>query len=86
MAPGLQAKLLRVLENGQYRRVGSTQENQANVRVIAATNKVLEDEMRAGRFREALPHLRLAAAMKRHADYDDAVRRVEEWLGKSEPA
>ena len=41
---------------------------------------------RAGRFREALPHLRLAAAMKRHADYDDAVRRVEEWLGKSEPA
>jgi Flp pilus assembly protein TadD len=37
---------------------------------------------RAGRFREALPHLRLAAAMKRLADYDDAVRRVEEWLGK----
>ena len=39
---------------------------------------------RAGRFREALPHLRLAAAMKRHTDYVDAVRRVEEWLGKSE--
>jgi tetratricopeptide (TPR) repeat protein len=37
---------------------------------------------RAGRFREALPHLRLAAAMKQHADYADAVRRVEEWLGK----
>jgi DNA-binding NtrC family response regulator len=54
MAPGLQAKLLRVLENGHYRRVGSTQENQANVRVIAATNKVLEDEMKAGRFREDL--------------------------------
>ena len=41
---------------------------------------------RAGRFREALPHLRLAAAMKRHTDYDEAVRRVEEWLGKSEHA
>jgi predicted Zn-dependent protease len=41
---------------------------------------------RAGRFREALPHLRLAAAMKRHSDYDDAVRRVEEWLGKSDHA
>jgi tetratricopeptide (TPR) repeat protein len=41
---------------------------------------------RQARLAEALPHLRLAAAMKRHTDYDDAVRRVEEWLGKSEPA
>jgi Flp pilus assembly protein TadD len=39
---------------------------------------------RAGRFREALPHLRLAAAMKTQSDYADALRRVEEWLGKSE--
>jgi Flp pilus assembly protein TadD len=38
---------------------------------------------RGGRFREALPHLRLAAAMKQHSDYVDAVRRVEAWLGKS---
>ena len=38
---------------------------------------------RAGRFREALPHLRLAAAMKQSADYEEAVRRAEEWLGKS---
>jgi predicted Zn-dependent protease len=37
---------------------------------------------RAGRFREALPHLRLAVAMKRQPDYEDAVRRVEQWLGK----
>jgi hypothetical protein len=35
---------------------------------------------------EALPHLRLAAAMKQDADYTEAVRRVEEWLGKSENA
>jgi Flp pilus assembly protein TadD len=41
---------------------------------------------RAGRFREALPHLRLALAMKHHADYRDAVHRVEQWLGKSSPA
>jgi DNA-binding NtrC family response regulator len=54
MAPGLQAKLLRVLENGHYRRVGSTQENQANVRVVAATNKVLEEEIKTSRFREDL--------------------------------
>ncbi|GAA2698925.1 MULTISPECIES: tetratricopeptide repeat protein [Actinoplanes] len=38
---------------------------------------------RAGRFREALPHLRLAAAMKQQPDYQEAVRRVETWLGKS---
>lgn len=38
---------------------------------------------RAGRFSEALPHLRLAAAMKRHDDYDEALRRVQEWVGKN---
>ena len=54
MAPGMQAKLLRVLENGQYRRVGGTQEQHADVRIIAATNKPLEEEQRAGRFREDL--------------------------------
>jgi DNA-binding NtrC family response regulator len=54
MSPGLQAKLLRVLENGHYRRVGSTHEVHADVRVIAATNKPLEEEIKANRFREDL--------------------------------
>jgi DNA-binding NtrC family response regulator len=54
MAPSLQAKLLRVLEDGHYRRVGGTQEVQANVRIVAATNKPLEEEQKAGRFREDL--------------------------------
>jgi len=54
MAPGLQAKLLRVLENGHFRRVGSTKESQADVRVVAATNKNLEEEQKQGRFREDL--------------------------------
>jgi len=54
MSPALQAKLLRVLENGHYRRVGSTQDRYANVRILAATNKPLEEEVRQGRFRDDL--------------------------------
>jgi transcriptional regulator with PAS, ATPase and Fis domain len=54
MAPGLQAKLLRVLENGAFRRVGGTAEMHADVRVIAATNRPLEEEIKENRFREDL--------------------------------
>ena len=54
MSPALQAKLLRVLEDGHYRRVGGTQECRADVRVVAATNKPLEEEQKAGRFRADL--------------------------------
>jgi transcriptional regulator with PAS, ATPase and Fis domain len=54
LSPSLQAKLLRVLEDGHYRRVGGTQELLANVRVIAASNRSLEEEQRLGRFREDL--------------------------------
>ena len=54
MAPGLQAKLLRVLEDGHYRRVGGTQEQNADVRVVAATNRDLAEEIKNNRFREDL--------------------------------
>ena len=54
MAPVLQSKLLRMLEDGCYRHVGGTHELRANVRVVAATNRALEDELKAGRFREDL--------------------------------
>ncbi|TWT38167.1 Nitrogen fixation protein VnfA [Posidoniimonas corsicana] len=51
---GLQAKLLRVLEDGMLRRVGSIREQQVNVRIIAATNRDLAKEVEQGRFREDL--------------------------------
>jgi two-component system nitrogen regulation response regulator NtrX len=49
-----QAKILRILQEHQFERVGGTQTLEVNVRVIAATNKNLETEMAAGRFREDL--------------------------------
>lgn len=52
----MQAKLLRVLENGEYQRVGETQVRKSRARVIAATNRNLRDEVRAGRFRGDLYH------------------------------
>ncbi len=53
--PGsLQAKLLRVLEDGSMRRIGSVQERRVNVRLLAATNRDLTHEVEAKRFREDL--------------------------------
>lgn len=52
----LQSKLLRVLENGEYQRVGETQTRSSRARVIAATNRDLRQEVREGRFRADLYH------------------------------
>jgi DNA-binding NtrC family response regulator len=52
----LQAKLLRVLENGEYQRVGETQSRVSNARVVAATNRDMRAEIRNGRFRADLYH------------------------------
>jgi DNA-binding NtrC family response regulator len=51
---GLQAKLLRVLEDKKVRRLGGTQQHEVNVRIIAATNQDLREAIRAKRFREDL--------------------------------
>jgi two-component system response regulator AtoC len=54
MLPALQAKLLRFLEEKSFKRVGGSQDLRVNVRVIAATNRDLEKEVREGHFREDL--------------------------------
>jgi DNA-binding NtrC family response regulator len=54
MTAPLQAKLLRFLEEKAFRRVGGSSDIRVDVRVIAATNRNLEEEVRAGRFREDL--------------------------------
>jgi len=50
----LQSKLLRVIQDGEFERLGSPRSIKVNVRIIAASNRNLEEEIRAGRFREDL--------------------------------
>ena len=54
MVPGLQAKLLRFLEEKTFKRVGGAADIRVDVRVVAATNRNLEDEVKHGKFREDL--------------------------------
>jgi DNA-binding NtrC family response regulator len=74
MPGSLQAKLLRVLEDGSMRRIGSVKERRVDVRLLAATNRHLAEEVKAGRFREDLYYrinvmaLQLPPLRERHGD------------------
>lgn len=56
LPPDLQSKLLRVIENGEFQRVGETQSRKSRARIVAATNRDLRREVREGHFRTDLYH------------------------------
>ena len=88
MASELQTRLLRVLSDGTFYRVGGHQQIKANVRVIAATHQNLEDRVREGTFREDLYHrlnvirLRLPSMRERPEDIPLLARHFLALSGK----
>jgi transcriptional regulator with PAS, ATPase and Fis domain len=80
----MQAKILRVLQEKELRRVGDTRPSRIDIRVIAATNKDIEHEMSSGRFREDLffrigvLRIRLAPLRQRRADIPVLVNHFAE--------
>lgn len=88
----LQVKLLRAIQEKSFRRVGGTRDQQVDVRIISATNRNLDEEVREGRFREDLYYrlnvieIRIPAIRERRGDIPLLVRhfieRYAEMLGR----
>jgi DNA-binding NtrC family response regulator len=88
IAPGLQAKLLRVLQESQFERVGSSLTQQVDVRVVATTNRNLEADVHSGKFRQDLFYrlnvvpIELPPLRHRMEDIPDLVRHFLHLLAK----
>ena len=90
MSPMLQAKLLRVLQEGEFERLGGAQKIQVDVRLVSSTNKDLYDEVQAGRIREDLYYrlkvitIRLPALRDRREDIPLLVQHfIEKYSAKN---
>ncbi len=85
LSPAVQVKLLHVIENGEYQRLGGRETLRADVRIIAATNKDLHQEVQAGRFRKDLFYrldvftIRMPSLRERR---DDIPALVEHFLAR----
>jgi len=92
LTPIIQTKLLRVLQEREIKPVGGTKHQQIEVRIIAATNRILEEEILAGRFREdlfyrlAVVPLRVPSLRERKSDIpllvDHFLKKYSKLLGK----
>jgi DNA-binding NtrC family response regulator len=92
IAPALQAKLLRVLQESQFERVGSSTTQQVDVRVIATTNRELEKEVDEGKFRQDLFYrlnvvpIELLPLRERSDDVPELCRHFLHLIAKREKA
>jgi len=90
ISPAFQAKLLRVLQEGEFERVGGVKTNQVDVRVVAATNKNLESGVQNGSFREDLYYrlnvmpIRMPPLRERREDIPELTRFLVSKIGKSQ--
>ena len=90
IAPALQAKLLRVLQESQFERVGSSMTQQVDVRVVATTNRDLQEHARAGRFRHDLFYrlnvvpIELPSLRQRSEDVPELVRHFLHQIARRE--
>ncbi|MCB9029690.1 MAG: sigma-54-dependent Fis family transcriptional regulator [Deltaproteobacteria bacterium] len=89
MSPQLQAKLLRVLQDGSFIPVGDTREKKVDVRIVAATNKDLKKLIQEGKFREDLyyricvVHVALPSLRERRSDISTLIQHFLEKYAKS---
>lgn len=91
LTPSLQAKLLRFVQEQQFERVGDELTRQADVRIVAASNRQLESEVTAGRFRQDLFfrlntfELAVPALRQRREDIVPLARRFVAFFGRAAP-